>query len=132
MSKRGALRKKSDLVSSRQAILHLLKQKGAADSEALASQLGISSMAVRQHLYALRAQELVNYQEERRPVGRPPKMWSLTPAAARFFPDAHAGFTVNLLNAAEQTFGEEGVQRVLVRCARQQIETYRSRIPRRA
>ncbi len=132
MTKRGAARKKSDLVPSRQAILRLLKQRGPSDSGALASQLGISAMAVRQHLYALRTQKLVTYQEEQRPIGRPAKMWSLTPAAAPFFPDAHAGLTINLLNAAEQTFGEQGVKRVVSRCAEQQIETYRSRIPARA
>lgn len=132
MTKRGAARKKSDLVPSRQAILRLLKQRGPRDSEALASQLGISAMAVRQHLYALRTQKLVTYQEEQRPIGRPAKMWSLTPAAEPHFPDAHAGLTINLLNAAEQTFGEQGVKRVVSRCAEQQIETYRSRIPARA
>jgi predicted ArsR family transcriptional regulator len=128
MTKRGAARKKSALVPSRQAILRLLKQQGSRDAEALASQLGISAMAVRQHLYALRAQKLVTYREQPRPVGRPAKMWSLTPAADPFFPDAHAGLTVSLLKAAEQTFGEKGVKRVVSRCARQQIETYGSRI----
>jgi len=132
MTKRGAARKKSDLVPSRQAILRLLKQQGPSDSEALGAQLGISAMAVRQHLYALRTQKLVTYQEEQRPIGRPAKMWCLTPAAESHFPDAHAGLTVNLLHAVEQTFGEQGVKRVVSRCAEQQIETYRSRIPARA
>ena len=132
MTKRGAVRKTSDGVPSRQVIVRLLKQQGPSDSEALAAQLGISAMAVRQHLYALRAQKLVTYQEEQRPIGRPAKMWSLTPAAESHFPDAHAGLTVNLLNAAEQTFGEQGVKRVVSRCAEQQIEAYRSRIPARA
>ena len=68
MTKRGAARKKSDLVPSRQTILRLLKQQGPSDSESLAAQLGISAMAVRQHLYALRAQKLVTYQEEQRPI----------------------------------------------------------------
>ena len=59
-------------------------------------------------------------------------MWSLTPAADPFFPDAHAALTVNLLNAAEQTFGEESVKRVVLQCAQQQLKTYKSRIPARA
>jgi len=132
MTKRGAARKKSDLVPSRQAILRLLKQQGPSDSEALAAQLGISAMAVRQHLYALHAQKLVTYQEEQRPIGRPAKMWGLTPGAESHFPDAHAGLTVNLLNAVEQTFGEEGVKRVVLQSTHRQIENYRSRIPARA
>ena len=129
MTKRGATHKKSDLVPSRQTILRLLKQQGPSDSEALAAQLGISAMAVRQHLYALQAQKLVTYQEEQRPIGRPAKMWGLTPAAESHFPDAHAGLTVNLLNAVEQTFGEQGVKRVVLQSTHQQIESYRSRIP---
>lgn len=132
MKKRGAIRKKSEFVPNRQAILRLLKQQGPSDSETLAAQLGISAMAVRQHLYALRTQRQVTYQEEQRPIGRPAKMWCLTPGAAPHFPDAHAGLTVNLLNAAEQTFGAEGVQRLVARCAKQQIADYRSRIPARA
>jgi len=132
MTKRGTTRKKTDLVPSRQAILRLLKQQGPSDSEALAAQLGISAMAVRQHLYALHAQNLVTYQEEQRPIGRPAKMWGLTPAAESHFPDAHEGLTVNLLNAVEQTFGEQGVKRVVLQCTQQQIETYRSLIPARA
>ncbi|MBI4658741.1 MAG: transcriptional regulator [Verrucomicrobia bacterium] len=132
MKKRGAVRKKSPLVPNRQAIPRLLKQQGPSDSESLAAQLGISAMAVRQHLYALRAKGLVTYQEEQRPIGRPAKMWCLTPAAGSHFPDAHAGLTVNLLNAADQTFGGEGVQRLVTRCAQRQIADYRSRIPVRS
>ena len=131
MKKRAAARKKTDRIPSRQAIVHLLKQQGPSDSEALASQLGISAMAVRQHLYALRTQKLVTSKEEQRPIGRPAKMWSLTPGAESHFPDAHAGLTVNLLNAVEQTFGEEGVKRVVSQSTQQQIENYRSRIPAR-
>ncbi|MBI4624466.1 MAG: transcriptional regulator [Verrucomicrobia bacterium] len=132
MKKRGAIRKKSGVVPKRQAILRLLKQQGPSDSETLASQLDISAMAVRQHLYALRTHKLVTYQEEQRPIGRPAKMWCLTPAAESHFPDAHAGLTVTLLNAAEQTFGQEGVQRLVTLCAKQQIADYRSRIPVRS
>lgn len=129
MKKHGAARNKSDLSSRRQIVLRLLKQLGPSDSEALGVQLGISAMAVRQHLYALHAQKLVTYHEEQRPIGRPAKMWGLTPAAAPFFPDTHAGLTVNLLNAVEQTFGDEGVKRVVLQSTQQQIENYRSRIP---
>ena len=130
--KRAVVRKKPVRVPSRPAIVRLLKQQGLGDSESLAVQLGISAMAVRQHLYALRAQKLVTYQEEQRPIGRPAKMWCLTPAADSHFPDAHAGLTVNLLNAVEQTFGEQGVTRVVLQSAQQQIETYRSLVPARA
>jgi len=129
MNERRAQRKTLTRVASRELILLLLKRQGPMDAEAMAPQLDISAMAVRQHLYALRTRKLVLYQEEPRPIGRPAKMWSLTPAAAPCFPDAHAGLTVNLLNAAKQTLGDKGVKRILLRCSQQQLRTYRSRIP---
>lgn len=132
MTKRSTARRKPKPIGTRQAILTLLKQRGPSDSEALASELGISAMAVRQHLYALRQHKLVSHREEPRPVGRPAKLWFPTPAANRFFPDAHASLTVNLLNATGETFGEAGVQRLVTRCAKQQIANYRSRIPPRS
>ena len=132
MKKRRALSKKTALVPNRQAILRLLKQQGPSDSATLAAQLDISAMAVRQHLYALQTQRLVTYEEEQRPIGRPAKVWCLTPAAESHFPNAHAGLTVNLLNAVEQTFGADGVQRLVTRCAQQQVADYRSRVPARS
>jgi predicted ArsR family transcriptional regulator len=132
MTKRSNARTKARPVGTREGILTLLKQRGPSDSEALASELGISAMAVRQHLYALRQQKLVSHREEPRPVGRPAKLWFPTPAANRFFPDAHASLTVSLLNATGETFGEEGVQRLVARCAKGQIADYRSRIPTRS
>jgi len=116
-------------VSKRQAILRLLKQQGASDSATLAVQLAISAMAVRQHLYALSAKGLVTYEEQPRPLGRPAKMWGLTPAATPQFPDGHAGLAVNLLNAAEQAFGADGVKRLVGRCAKRQLADYRARLP---
>lgn len=132
MKGRGDNGRKANLVPTRKAILPLLKRQGPSDAQALSAQLGISAMAVRQHLYALHAQKLVTYQEEPRPIGRPAKRWSLMPAAESHFPDAHAGLTVSLLNAVEETFGHEGVKRVVLQSTHQQIENYRSRISARA
>ena len=116
-------------VSKRQTILRLLKQQGPRDAETLAGQLVISAMAVRQHLYALSAEGLVSFQQESRPLGRPAKMWRLTPAAAAQFPDAHAGLAMNLLVAAQQAFGADGLKRLISRCAKRQLADYRVRLP---
>ena len=115
----------------RQAILKLLKQHGASDSATLASHLGISAMAVRQHLYLLSAAGVVTYQEQPSRLGRPAKMWDLTPAAAAQFPDGHAGLAGNLLGAAEAVFGGEGVGRMLSHCAQRQIAEDCARLGRR-
>ena len=78
---------KSATVRTRRAILKLLKLEGAMDALALASRLNVTAMAVRQHLYALQEEQLVTYQEESRSMGRPAKLWQLTPAANNLFPE---------------------------------------------
>jgi predicted ArsR family transcriptional regulator len=120
--------KKPTTVRTRRAIVHLLKQEGALDAQTLAAHLQLSSMAVRQHLYALRDEHLVTYDEAPRPVGRPAKLWQLTPAADRLFPEAYAELTLSLLTSVTEAFGPAGLERLLDVRTRQQIVAYRQQM----
>jgi iron-sulfur cluster biosynthesis transcriptional regulator SufR len=119
---------KASPTRTRQAIIHLLKQAGALDSAMLAEQLGVSAMAVRQHLYALQAEQLVTYTEAARAMGRPVKLWQLTPAANRFFPDGYAELTLSLIQSVTEAFGTEGLERLLAVRSRQQVAAYQAQI----
>jgi len=110
---------------SRRFLIDSLKQDGPQDAASLARQLGVSAMAVRQHLYELEAEGLVSHAAEARPLGRPAKLWALTPAADRFFPDGHAEFSVGLINSMKRTFGGKGLDRLLKVRAKEQIADYR-------
>src|SRR5260370_10847287 len=106
---------------TRGAIVRLLKTEGPMDSAQLAERLGLTAMAVRQHLYALQREKFVTAEERSVPVGRPAKYWHLTREADRFFPDAYAELSVALIDALGDAFGTSGVKRVLEsRCTRQQ------------
>jgi len=113
---------------SRRAILELLKWHGPQDARTLAGRLEISAMAVRQHLYSLADDRLVTSDEEPRPMGRPAKLWRLTPAADELFPNAHAELTVSLIQSMRETFGERGVDRLIAARTRSQIEAYRAQV----
>ncbi|MDJ0707330.1 MAG: transcriptional regulator [Leptolyngbyaceae cyanobacterium MO_188.B28] len=113
---------------TRRAIINLLKQEGAMDASVLATQLHVSAMAIRQHLYALQAEKLVTYTEEPRPMGRPAKLWQLTAAANDLFPAGYAELTVGLLSAMTEAFGDEGLDRLLAVRTRQQIAAYQSQV----
>jgi predicted ArsR family transcriptional regulator len=114
---------------TRRAIVKLLKTEGEMDSARLAQRLDVTAMAVRQHLYELQKEKLVDFEEQPVPIGRPVKKWRLTRAADRLFPDAYAELSVALIDALGQTFGPDGLRRVLQsRGARQQAE-YAKRIP---
>ncbi|NEQ22030.1 MAG: transcriptional regulator [Microcoleus sp. SIO2G3] len=117
---------KSATVRTRRAIINLLKQSGSMDSQELSERLGVSAMAVRQHLYALQDEQLVTYQEEPRAMGRPAKLWQLTPAADRLFPDGYAELTLSLINSVREAFGEAGLERLLDVKTNHQIAAYQA------
>jgi predicted ArsR family transcriptional regulator len=119
-------------VRTRRAILSLLKQDGPHDALSLASRLGVSPMAVRQHLWEMQTEQLVTFEEVARPLGRPAKEWRLTPAADKFFPDGHADLTVGLLASMQEAFGRGGMKRLLEARTKQQVEAYREHVPAKA
>jgi predicted ArsR family transcriptional regulator len=113
---------------TRRAIVNLLKTEGAMDSAQLAERLGLTAMAVRQHLYTLQGEKLVTAEERPVPVGRPAKHWRLTRAADRLFPDAYAELSVALIDALGDAFGAEGLTRVLAARSARQRADYAARI----
>lgn len=121
-----------DNPKTRRRILELLKQAGPQDATALAAECDVSAMAVRQHLYQLQDERLVTFEEEPRPKGRPAKLWRLTEAANRFFPDGHARLSVDLIASLSNVFGGDGLAKLVAERAKQQTADYRNRMPKRA
>lgn len=108
---------------TRRAIAKLLKTEGPIGSAQLAERLGLTAMAVRQHLYGLQSEGLVTAEERPVPIGRPAKFWRLTREADRLFPEAYAELSVALIDSVKDAFGDEGLERVLTsRCARQRAD----------
>ena len=122
--------KTASLSDAKRRLLELLKRLGPATAGALAKQLGLTVVAVRQHLQALEQGGLVA-REKQPPAGRgrPSEHWSLTGLASEVFPDRHAELTVGLLEAAREAFGAEGVQRMIDIRAREQTREYRRLVP---
>jgi len=119
----------STLASGRERIPLLLKTKGAQTVARMAKRLGITTVAVRQHLAVLQEDGLVAYVDERRKVGRPARVWHLTPKANDQFPDRHAELAIEMLQAVQSTFGQEGLERLIATSTQQQVEAYRMRMP---
>jgi predicted ArsR family transcriptional regulator len=113
--------------SADRILLHL-KTKGPQPAAQIAKRLGVTAMAIRQHLYTLRDGGLVTYQDERRKVGRPARIWRITEKAQARFPDSHAELTVEMLAIIRATFGERGIERLMTERTRLQIKTYGERM----
>ncbi len=113
---------------TRQRLLDLLKVEGPCDVRTLASRLKVSTMAVRQHLYALRIQKAVDCRDEMRPMGRPARIWSLKRAADRYFPDSHAALSLDLLRVARSALGEALLRDKLIAWARERAHVLVKRL----
>lgn len=112
----------------RDQVLYLLKMQGAQTATVLANQVQVSPMAIRQHLQSLKAEQLVTYHEDRRPTGRPVKLWQLTERSVRHFPDSHAELLLDLIRSVQVVFGDEGLQKLITDRSRRQLQSYSTRL----
>jgi len=99
--------------SSSEKILYLLKTEGPETAAALAKTLNITSMGARQHLQNMTDEGLIEYEDIKQGRGRPARYWKLTNESDKRFPNMHSELSVQLITAAEQVFGEEGVGKLL-------------------
>ena len=86
--------------TTRRAILLTIKKHGEAGAEEVASILGITTSAVRQHLAALLGEGLVAVREQRGGAGRPKHLYSVTAQAEALFPKTYSELTCELLDYA--------------------------------
>ena len=113
---------------TKRRIVKMLKTEGPLDAATLAERIGVSAMAIRQHLYILQDEKIVTAKERPVPLGRPAKYWELTRKADRLFPDAYAELSVSLIDSLNDTFGSDGLQRILERRTARQRASYSARI----
>ncbi|MHC4959128.1 MAG: helix-turn-helix transcriptional regulator [Planctomycetota bacterium] len=116
-------------MSTRDRILYLLKTKGPHTAAELARRLGVTAVAVRQHLAGLESDGLVAGEAQRGKVGRPRRLWSTTGQADGHFPDSHGELAVGMLEALRAAFGQKGLDRLVAERTRAQIEAYAARLP---
>lgn len=110
---------------TRRELQSLLKQGGPQEATELAAQLGVTAMAVRQHLYDLQSEGLAASDPAPRERGRPAKRWRLTGAADALFPDGHQELAVDLIQSVRSVLGEEAMQALLRARAEKQTAAYR-------
>ena len=113
---------------TKRRIVKMLKTEGPLDAATLAERIGVSAMAIRQHLYILQDEKMVKAKERPVPLGRPAKYWELTRKADRLFPDAYAELSVSLIDSLNDAFGPDGLQRILERRTARQRASYAARI----
>lgn len=94
-------------------ILSLLKVEGALTAKVLASELGLTTMGVRQHLQALEDDGDIRFEDKKAVRGRPTRYWSLTTQSNSHFSDRHEELTVQLIDSVKVIFGDEGLEQLI-------------------
>lgn len=113
---------------TRTDILDVLKTDGPQEAASLGNMLSLTAMAVRQHLYDLQEEGMVEAVPQPRPIGRPAKLWQLTEAARKHFPDAHADLAVDLIEAVRNSLGEAALDTLIAERSERQVEAYTARL----
>jgi len=119
--------------AGRAAVLDLLKREGPVSADSLAARLGVTAMAVRQHLAGLEADGLAGPAPagaKARSRGRPLTLWRATAAADAHFPDSHSLLAVDLLGQMKKAFGDDGLDRLLALRTKDQERTYGAEMAR--
>lgn len=122
--------KSEALSDAKRRLLELLKRLGRTTVGDLARALGLTDVAVRQHLQALEEHGLV----EQHPLppkgrGRPAVEWGLTALSGELFPDRHAELTVELIESVREAFGPDALDRLIKTRSRRQIAAYTALAP---
>ena len=115
---------------TRGKILGLLKMRGDLSSSLLAEALGVSAMAVRQHLRELEGEGDVSSTDVSIGKGRPTKRSTLTQRANRHFVDRHRELVIDLFDELREALGPDDFGAVLVKRGERQVKWYRARIDR--
>jgi len=102
------------LASPATRLMGLVKRRGPMTTTALAQALAVSHEAARQQLARLCDDGLVVARQQTAGVGRPSRLWDLTPMGHSRFPDAHAELTVRLIEAVRSELGQDALERIVL------------------
>jgi predicted ArsR family transcriptional regulator len=103
--------------STRMEVLELLRRKRSCSTETIASDLGVTPNAVRQHLTNLERDGFVVSHPERSGRGRPALLFSLTERADSVFPKRYGQLATMVLQAVQEMGGPEALDEVFARVA---------------
>ena len=103
--------------STRMEVLELLRMRGRCSAETIATDLGITPNAVRQHLTNLERDSLVVSHPEKSGRGRPALLFQLTKRADSVFPKRYGQLATMVLQEVQEMAGPEALDEVFARVA---------------
>lgn len=115
-------------MSTRQAILELLKKKKELSVSGLKKYLDITEMAVRKHLVKLEGEQLISSRTVRQPMGRPVIFYMLTDKGEKLFPTNYDKVAVEILQDIQESMGNEAIDTLFENREKRMRKKYLRRI----
>jgi predicted ArsR family transcriptional regulator len=103
--------------STRMEVLELLRRHGSGSAETIASDLGVTANAVRQHLANLERDGFVVSHPEPATRGRPAHLFVLTERADSVFPKRYGQLATMVLREVEELGGPQALDDIFARVA---------------
>src|SRR5450759_1166924 len=103
--------------STRMEVMELLRRKGSCSAETMASDLGVTPNAIRQHLTNLARDGFVVSNPQRSGRGRPALLYSLTERADSVFPKRYGQLATMVLQEVQEMGGPEVLDELFSRVA---------------
>lgn len=109
-------------------VLKSIQLRGKASIRDVATDLGVTSSAIRLHLTQLQASGAIRVEKVREGVGRPYNVYSATPKAHNLFYKDYGDLARLLLEEVSETQGHDAFQGVLRRVGDRLADVYRDRV----
>ncbi len=98
---------------TRFAVLEAIRTQREATVASLADALGLTPISIRHHLNSLQGEGLVRVEVERKSVGRPRHIYTLTEDAQRYFPNKYHVLIERLLDQLKATLSPEQIEAII-------------------
>ncbi len=100
------------MASTRDKVLKYLLDKQRCSINDIAEHVEINPISVRHHISNMEADGLVASEDEKRGVGRPTRIYSLTDKGMEQFPSRYLSLSVNLINQLKEVLSEEAIKKL--------------------
>jgi DeoR family suf operon transcriptional repressor len=109
-------------------VLRAIQLRGKASIRDVATDLGVTSSAIRLHLTQLQASGAIRVEKVREGVGRPYNVYSATPEAHNLYYKDYGDLARLLLAEVNETQGPDALQGVLRRVGNRLADVYRDHV----
>ncbi len=114
--------------NQKQQILLELKRSQGLSVGQLCTFVKLSYMGVKQHCVALQKQGYLDTWRRPKGMGRPEKVYRLTPQAQELFPSDSTEFTCSILRSVESVYGQVAPEKILHQIYQEQTQSLRKEL----